>query len=213
MKVLVAALLFGALFIAVEFISKWRATDAELSRKFIHVTAGVMAACLPLFLSFSEIQLLSLMFIPIMVVSRRRNIFKAIHNVRRSTLGEVYFPLSIFLVASFFPNTTIYLFGLLVMAIGDGFASIFGQRYGKRKYRLWYSSKSFLGSSVLFGCAFILGFICLQGESIAFLPSLLYGAAIALGLTLVEAGLSYGLDNLILPLCASLLLSLALSLA
>jgi phytol kinase len=184
--------------------------NAETSRKFVHVVAGVMTVLLPHIITFAQIRFISALFIPVMLASKRLNVFESIHKVARRTYGEIYFPLSILLVATAFPHTVIFSFGVLVMALGDGLASIIGQRYGKQRYNLWAAEKSYIGSSVFWLTVFV---ICLA--SFAFYPISVWEAgllsvAISSLLTLTEASLAYGLDNLVLPLLASTLLSVVI---
>jgi dolichol kinase len=86
------------------------------------------------------------------------------------------------------------------MSISDGFASIIGQKYGKKLYKLWRSKKSYVGSGVFFGSALLIGIAVAPSVSIVSL------CALAGILTFTEAVLSGGLDNLVLPPIASALL-------
>jgi phytol kinase len=200
MTLVIAAVAYLVLFVLIELATRKVKLHQELSRKLAHVLAGTSAAFLPVFMSFREIMILSLVFLPVMVISKRRNLFTSIHAVDRETYGEIFFPISIFLVAWWFPGTQIFTYGVLIMSISDGFASIIGQKYGKKQYRLWQSKKSYVGSIVFFGTALLIGLVVAPSVSVLNVCSL---AAI---LTFTEAILSGGLDNLILPPLASALL-------
>jgi dolichol kinase len=156
LEVLTVALAYLLFFAIVEIVCKNRHIPKELSRKFTHIVAGTFAAFLPLFMTFHQIALLSFLFIPSMLFSKRKNIFSSIHEVDRQTYGEVYFAISIFLTALFFPHRELYMYGVLVMALSDACANI-----------VW----------------------------------------VGLVLTFIEGSLSKGLDNLILPVAAALLLN------
>lgn len=200
MKVIIAALCYMALFILIELIARNSKLNKELSRKLAHIFAGTSAAFLPLFMSFRQIMLLSLLFLPVMVISKRKNIFSSIHEVNRKTYGEVYFPIAIFLTALLFPDKQLFIYGILVMALSDGLASIFGQKYGKKKYRLWQGEKSYVGSLIFFITTLLIGLVVATQ-----IPTWAVTGC-ALILTFAEACLSGGIDNLIVPPLASSLL-------
>ena len=195
-RVLIAAVCYLTLFVGIEVITIRARLDKELSRKAAHILAGTSAAFLPLVMSFKEIMVLSLLFLPVMLLSKRKNLFSSIHQVSRTTYGEVYFPISIFLTALLFPEAKIYMYGILIMSLSDGLASVIGQKFGAKKYRLWQGEKSYAGSATFLLSAFLLGLILLPAVNPAGIASVLLLAAI---LTVVEASLSYGFDNLFLP--------------
>lgn len=61
-------------------------------------------------------------------------------------IGIIFYPISVFFVILFFPNH-VYLAAALwaIMAFGDGFATIFGKRWGVAKLP-WSKDKSWVGS-------------------------------------------------------------------
>lgn len=200
MKVVIAATFYTILFIFIEFITRKSKISNELSRKLAHILAGTSAALLPLVMGFREIMVVSLLFLPVMLISKRNNLFSSIHEVSRKTHGELYFPVAIFITALLFPNRQIFMYGVMVMALSDGLASLFGQKYGQKKYKLWQGQKSYLGSFVFFATTCIIGLVIASQVPIW----LILGSALIL--TVVEASLSGGLDNLVLPPLAGTLL-------
>jgi phytol kinase len=207
MRVILAALCYTALFILIELIARKFKLNKELSRKLAHIIAGTSAAFLPLVMSFHQIMVLSLLFLPVMALSKNKNLFSSIHEVNRKTYGELYFPVAIFITAWWFPTKDLFMYGVLVMGISDGLASIVGQKLGKKTYKLWQGKKSYVGSFAFFVATVVIGLL-VAPSSVSLAPLL----AIGLVLTLVEASLSGGIDNLILPPVASGLLMIALKL-
>lgn len=197
MKVIVAALCYTTLFILVELVTRRANLNKELSRKIAHILSGTSVTFLPLFMSFQQIMILSLLFLPVMVISKRKNLFSSIHGVSRKTYGEVYFPTAIFLTALLFHDKRLFMYGVLVMSLSDGFASILGQKYGKKKYKLWQSEKSYVGSSAFFITTLIIGLVVMVQIPVW----VIVGSALVL--TFAEACLSGGTDNLVLPPLAS----------
>ena len=209
MNIIIAALFYLLLFIGVETVTKKLKLNKEISRKFIHIVSGVTVAFLPLFMSFHQIAILGVLFIPVMILSKKKNIFSSIHNVKRQTYGEIYFPVAIAITAILFPQKYLFMYGMLIMAISDGFASVIGQKYGKKTYELFNSKKSYIGSSVFLLCSIFIGYILLITlTSTNSIDSMLICIACAIILTFVEGSLSFGLDNLFLSPISALLIEL-----
>ena len=177
-----------------------------MARKLAHLSCGILAALLPIFMEFITVVIVAALFVPFMLASRRFGIFPAVHSVERSTLGEVYFPLGVGLAAALVPSAVPYTFGVLVMALSDAFASLAGRRWGRRKYSVFRADKTFLGNGVFFVTTVVLtlGAFSSQGRLTA--GSLAAGVALALALTTVEGVLASGIDNVVLPVAGAALL-------
>jgi phytol kinase len=210
---IVAVSAFSAVFVGLlagaEATSRRWKLGPELARKLAHVSSAVVAATLPWFMSFPAVAVLALLFVPFMIVSRRLDLFPAVHSVERSTLGEMWFPLGVAAVALAVPDQGPYAFGVLVMGLSDAAASIVGQRYGNRAYRIIGAWKTYAGSAAFFMTTLVLTVAALAmtgGLSPASVPLAL---GVAGALTLVEAALGGGADNLVLPVVAAGLLIVA----
>ncbi|TXG76563.1 hypothetical protein E6P97_03310 [Patescibacteria group bacterium] len=203
-----SCLSFGILFTVIEVISrKVRRLTTDDTRKAAHILAGIIAACLPFWLSYPEITALGLFFIGFMAVSKKTHLFPSIHGVERLTLGEVYYPLALAIVAWQFPVQLIYTYAILVLALADGFAALVGIHRGTRHFRMLGGRKSVEGSLTCWVVC-----LCLTSASLTITQSSLLvvstgSVAVAAALTLIEANLSGGLDNLALPVVAAFALS------
>ncbi|MEO8329986.1 MAG: hypothetical protein ABI586_08280 [Candidatus Nanopelagicales bacterium] len=186
---------------------RWR-LEPELARKFAHVTCGLVAAALPFFMSFGSIAVLCLLFIPFMVISRQWGFFPAVHQAERSTLGDLYFPLGVLLVALAFPERAPYIYGVLVMTVSDAVAGIVGKRFGRRGYRLCGAWKTYVGSGAFFGTTLLLTLITLTVGSGSYSVALATAIGMAVALTIVEGALGGGVDNVVLPGVSASLLTL-----
>lgn len=208
-EIALASLGFFVLFLGIEAFTRRTNLSHEISRKLAHILGGIGAAALPFFMTFNDIAILSGLFIAVMLISKNKHIFRSIHDIKRSTYGEVYFPASICLTALLFPDRPLYIFGVLVMAISDALASIVGQALGRRQYQLFRHKKSYAGSIAFAISTFVL---CYTLGSHYFHSStshlLLSSAYAAIALAAVEACTSLGLDNLLIPPLAALVLSL-----
>lgn len=207
MTFVLAAVLFAGVCLAVEVLARRASLSPELVRKLAHMSSAVFAACLPLVLTFPEIALLGILFAGLMAVSRHAGILTAIHGVSRRTHGEVFFPLGIAALALACPSALPFAYGVLVLGLGDGLAALVGERFGRRVVPLVQTRKTLWGSGTFLACCFVLGVLVLAPTGASLPAALGAAAALAIVLTPVELFLTYGLDNLVLPTLAGLLLA------
>src|SRR6266705_6252790 len=92
--VLAVLFVFCVLLIA-EYASRAKRIHAELTRKFVHILVGAFVAFWPFFLTWREIELLSLAFFIAVALSIKFNIFRSIHAVKRNMLGGLVFAMTI----------------------------------------------------------------------------------------------------------------------
>jgi phytol kinase len=183
---------------------RWK-LGPEPARKTAHVASALVASTLPWFMSFPAVAVLALLFVPFMLVSRRLDLFPAVHAVERSTLGEMWFPLGVAAVALAVPQHGPYAYGVLVMGLSDAAAGIVGQRYGHRAFRIAGAWKTYAGSTTFFLTTLALTVVAASAGGmspawVVVLPAIL---------TVVEASLGGGTDNLVLPVAGAGLLSFA----
>lgn len=204
MNLIAAILIVLALLLLNEWWWRGR-THGEVSRKFVHITVGTFVAFWPLFLSWQQIQLLSLGFVVAVVISRQFHIFKAIHSVQRPTWGELYFGAAVGLAALLSHQPAIFTIALLHMSLADGLAAIVGSRYGgKYRYAILGAEKSRLGSAtfLMVSLALLVAYDIQQQAGLGiWLP------VIAASATVLENLAIRGLDNLAVPLLLILSLS------
>jgi phytol kinase len=184
---------------------RWK-VEPEVARKSAHVSSALVAAALPWFMSFRAVAVLALLFVPFMLISRRLDLFPAVHSVERSTLGEMWFPLGVVVVALAVPEHGSYAYGVLVMGLSDAAAGLVGRRYGHRAFRILGAWKTYAGSAAFFATTVALTVAAL-GLIGGVSPATVVGLAATL--TVVEASLGGGSDNLVLPVTAAGLLTLA----
>lgn len=203
------SVVFFALLAGAEAMNRRWKVEPELARKSAHVSSALVAATLPWFMSFPAVAVLALLFVPFMLLSRRLDLFPAVHAVERSTLGEMWFPLGVAAVALAVPDRGPYAFGVLVMGLSDAAASVVGQRYGHRAFRILGAWKTYAGSATFLLTTLALTLAALAATGSLSSASVPVALGVAAALTLVEAALGGGTDNLVLPLVAATLLRLA----
>lgn len=202
MAVIVLSLgLIFLLLVINEFAWRKGKLQAEEARKVIHVVAGAFIAFWPLYMSWRTIQILSIILFIGVLISYKFGVFGAIHKVKRKTSGELWYPVGIGLSAAFTIQPWIFTVAILHLALADGFAAVFGRRYGIMHYRIGVHTRSVLGSFVFFIISSVLcmtAYIVLSDE----LPgvSLAVFAITPFLVTSVEGLSRHGLDNLFIPL-------------
>ncbi|HUB93005.1 MAG TPA: hypothetical protein VMB52_00710 [Verrucomicrobiae bacterium] len=181
----------------------------EVGRKFVHVLAGSFVAFWPFFMSWNEIRILSLVFLVVVTLSQQLKIFKAIHSVQRPTFGEICFALVVGLLTLVTHDKGIYAAALLQMSLADGFAAIFGTRYGRSNtYHVLSHAKSVAGTLtfIVVSTLIFIGYATFTVTA-GNLPTILETMIGVLGAALLENIGLLGLDNLLVPLYIGLVLT------
>jgi dolichol kinase len=191
---------FLAWFSAIEAVTRRLEVSRELSRKFVHLTSGLAAACMPLVLSFREIAVLGVLFALAMAASRALRVLRSIHDVERATWGEVCLPIGVAAAALLVPDPARYACAVATIAVSDVAACLVGRRFGRR--RLPGTGKTYAGSAAFLVTALLVGLVLVPSPPVAVL-------AVAALTTAVEAASSRGLDNVAVPVAAALVLALA----
>lgn len=199
------------LLLVTESLWKSKYLKAETARKIVHVSVGSVIAFWPQFISWTAIQLLCLLMLIAISISYKFKIFGSIHNVKRSTKGELIYPISIGLCALLEPSPWIFTAAILHLSFADGLAAVIGSKAkGKTGYKLFGHQKSLIGSGVFFITSLVIisaCFVFLASEDLLGITPLTI-LAIAAVATLVENISWYGLDNFTVPITIVLSLSL-----
>jgi phytol kinase len=204
---------YALLFTGVEWLCRRRRIDPELSRKAVHFVAGLIALPFPwIFQSIWTVWLLGLPFVALLIYARRTGLLPSVTGVDRLTVGEVVFPLSICLVlllSSLTGEKSFFVIAMLSLAVGDGLAGGVGKRWGLHTFRISGGMKSIEGSFAMFGATFLITMVVLctvAGWSPA--RGAASGLLVAAVVTIVEATIASGLDNLAVPIVCWLILAL-----
>lgn len=198
----IMAAAFLALFIAVEIAQRKFRMQSEYTRKIAHVGSGFLVYLMPTVLSRNEIMLLAVIFLVFLSITKASGLLSSIHRVDRKTLGELFFPLSIGVSAFLFlpQDSSAFQFGALVLGVSDAAGGLIGSFLGKHKIAFFGKKKSWEGTTAFFVATFLIGLLVTKGS----VP--LYSNIItALLLSCVELMLTFGFDNLLLPIVSGLL--------
>lgn len=206
----------GLVLLISEYLCRKRILKGEYARKFVHIITATFAAFWPLFLSYYEIAILSLIFAAAVVVIKKFKILRSFHAVRRVTYGELWYALGIGLVALLFQDNAIYAIAILHMALADGFAAVVGVGLGKKavNYRYRHATKSVAGTTTFFGISFALNLYYWLGvgvdpfaiQSVSTILPVMLSIGAATILSFAEVISPKGSDNVIVPVLAGALL-------
>ena len=201
---LVVAIVFVLLLI-VEYLWRVKHYQTEFTRKFIHMSVGSFAAFWPLFLSWRQIQLLSLLFLLVILASRTITALGSIHIIGRKTVGEIFFAISLGAVALITHNSLVYVIAILHLSLADGLAAIVGTHFGKKQaYSIFGQRKTVVGSLTFYLCSlFLIGLYLSLSHSSQVFPLIIY---LPLLTTLLENIGIRGSDNLLVPVLVATIL-------
>jgi len=205
---------FLALVIAVAIaLKKWCGISSESMRKFIHI--GVSNWW---FLELLYFDTLAYALVGPVTFIILNSLFTFLDwgsalglGDRKRNYGLIYFPVTLVILVILQYNglvsplsTTV---GVLVMGYGDGLAALVGTKWGKREIRLNISKKSYLGTLTMFAVSLVIVFCALFFFSgLPLLRLLIMAVAVAAVSAVVEVLTPFGLDNLTVPLLATLLI-------
>jgi phytol kinase len=213
----VLACAFGMLFV-LRLYRKRAAADAEWIRKLAHIGTGLLSIALPWIFSgtlpifiicgASVALLLALRYVPLV----KKRFFGVLHDVSRQSWGELYFPVSVALLAHLaHGDKLLYAVPLVVLTLADTVAALTGAEYGKHGYAATGATKSIEGS-IAFFCAvfFSVNVALVVFTQVGRIETLLISLDISLIVMLLEAIAWRGLDNIFIPLGVFILLRLYL---
>lgn len=184
----------------------------KASRKFLHIMIGNLPFIIPLFTSNIYPTLVAAPFILVTFLASPYSPLKSAGEKMRGlvgiteeghSLGLVFYAISYTVLAFFFASKPyVMAAGILPMAYGDAFASIIGEKYGKKKFRL-FANKSVEGSAAMFIFSFSSYALSLAFFSTLynfyFFDKLFSAGVVALVATVVEGVSPLGFDNLTVP--------------
>jgi len=205
MTVLLQLAIVGALLIINEYWARHRNVYSEFSRKFIHISVGSLVAFWPFWLSWQQIEWVSLAFLVVIGISKQLGLFKAIHSVQRPTWGEFFFAASVGVIPFITHDKWIYATALLQMSLADGLAAVVGLKYGNgQAYKIFGHTKSLVGSLtfLIVSLVIMIGYVAIANTHLSVVNIL----TISIMATFIENFGIAGLDNALVPLFVAYML-------
>ena len=190
---------FTIIFFGVDLLQKVLNSQSKWSRKATHILSGVVVAFFPEYLNSMEIYSLTIFFFFFLLLSKWKNIL-TLHDVKRTSYGELIYPVSIMLLNYFFLPNDSYAFkiGILVLAFSDGLAGWIGEKLNYIPIQVFRHKKSIGGSLTFFMSTFLI-YTSFFGMSFELLVPLLL---VSFSLTILEFFIILGFDNLVIPVAS-----------
>jgi len=200
-------LFYVIIIVSCEFLNK-KGLQVEYTRKLAHSFSALSSLLLPIaFSSHWYVLVLVVSSFILLYVGNRRQLFRSINSVSRKTYGAYLLPISIgiaYYVSLSLQNEILFTLPILILAISDSLACIFGKTY---KSKILKYHKTAIGTFAFFLstfviCCFVLSFQLPVTKTIG----------IALGISIITSVMELispnGIDNLSIPISviASLLL-------
>lgn len=188
----------------------------ELKRKGVHIGMGLLCTAFPsLFTDIWPVVLLAgtaviSLFVIRMLPSLRKSVGSSLHEVERTSLGEIFFPLAVLTVWFVsYDRPLFYSLSILVLTLADASAALIGTKYGQQHYSTREGYKTLEGSFFFFTVTFLCIHIpLLLLSDIGRAESLLLAVLIGIVMMVIEAVAWKGLDNLFIPICVCVLLNI-----
>lgn len=198
---------FVVLFTMLQFVARTGAVHPESTRKMFHTGSGALTLAFPfifretwpvLLLTGASASLIgAVKFVP----SLRARFGGVANRVDRTTLGELYFPISVALLfwLTRGEHPLLFVIPILMLTFADATCALVGRRYGLVKYH--GASKSLEGSIAFVVVAFFCVHVpLLLWSDVGRVESLLTAATLALLVMVLEGSAWRGLDNLFIPI-------------
>lgn len=197
------------LLIVAEKIKKYEHLNAEVARKFVHITVGSFVAFWPFFIPYNVIYLICAAFIAVILFTRISGLFPSIHNVPRKTWGDILFPVGIASTLWLAEGPWIFTAAILHLSLADGFAALIGERYGKNNgYKILGYRKTLAGNTAFFliSMGITMALIWFEPGSFANIATSVL-LLVPIFATTVESLSVRGSDNILVPITLTLLLN------
>lgn len=193
----------------------------EASRKFIHIMlAPYWIIAILCFDNVIWASVLPFLFVIINAISCKFELIKQMEREgkEKDGFGTIYYALSLLILSiiTFGPlkiyknmyGPVVAFVGVLIMALGDGFAAIIGKNVKSFEYKILGTKKTLAGSATMFFISFIILSVFLVYVKVAIWP--IKAILIALLSTILEAISVKGLDNITVPVLTTLILFLVI---
>jgi phytol kinase len=204
LQIAIASLWVGLVIITAWGVSHFTDSQPEIIRKIVHIGTGnvILLAWwlnIPAFVGITAAILASI----ITLLSYIFPLLPGINSVGRRSLGTFFYAMSIGILVAWFWNLQqpqYAALGILIMVWGDGLAALIGQRFGKHKYMVLGSQKSWEGSLTMTLVSYIVSSLVLLEVAGNIWQVWIISLIVALISTALETISFLGIDNLTVPL-------------
>lgn len=195
--------IFGILVVIAHLLYKAK-VSAENSRKFLHVSGGILSLFLPYFINshWWVLVICTLAFL-LLFVTWLRDQLPSVHKTKRPSLGSLFFPVPIyicFLVAAINNNNLLFYIPVSLLTFSDTVAEWGGRRWGKYSASFFNKQKTLVGSICFAASALLVTLLWLRiAFNVPATKSIEISCVVTIVATIAEAVSLRGFDNLSVP--------------
>jgi phytol kinase len=207
--------IFGLLIIFTQLLHQTFKVDSEASRRFLHISGGILSLFFyRFFQSHWWVLLLCLIAFLVLLSTYIYRMLPGIHKTTRLSFGSILFPIPVylcFLAAIKLHNSGLFYLPTCILTICDPIAEWGGKKWGHKSISFFSKQKTLAGSMCFAASLFLISliwFCVLSSNSLT--KALSISLVLAIVVTLVELISLRGLDNLSIPISALVLLILFL---
>lgn len=207
-------LCFLALIAITQTLYRYFHTPAETSRKFLHVSGGILALLAPLFIeSHWWILLLCASAFLLLAFTYLKHLLPSVHQIRRRSVGSIIFPIPVyfcFLAAQKLGNPLLFYIPVSYLTLSDTMAEWSGRKWGMHSIQFMNKQKSLAGSLSFALSSLLVAIAWGSGFNLPVPQIILLALTTATVATIVELVSTRGLDNFTVPM-ATLLCMMAMN--
>jgi phytol kinase len=182
--------------------------SGELARKLVHMTLGLSIFTTSLMTNKTWTAALISLSLGAVIVAKESGLFESFRRVGRHSNGDLYYLIGALIALILASSQAAFAIAILVLTFADALAALVGKAIGRHKVKLLGETKSVEGSlTFALATAIIVAVFTLVGAPVIKGDYALIGI-LPIMLTPLEALSPKGLDNLTLPVVATLLVNL-----
>ena len=184
----------------------------DSSRKFLHISGGMLALCMPLLLPTHWWVLgLCLLAFFLLLFTYLLNYLQGIHGTKRKSIGSIIFPVPVyicFLCSEIWNSNLLFYLPICLLTIADPIAEWGGKKWGHLTKSFFNHQKTLAGTICFAIAAFVLSISITSAYNRSLIGVLMISIAVPVVSGLSELISLKGWDNITVPLSSLLILLL-----
>ena len=184
----------------------------DSSRKFLHISGGMLALCMPLLLPTHWWVLgLCLLAFFLLLFTYLLNYLQGIHGTKRKSIGSIIFPVPVyicFLCSEIWNSNLLFYLPICLLTIADPIAEWGGKKWGHLTKSFFNHQKTLAGTICFAIAAFVLSISITSAYNRSLIGILMISIAVPIVSGLSELISLKGWDNITVPLSSLLILLL-----
>ena len=184
----------------------------DSSRKFLHISGGMLALCMPLLLPTHWWVLgLCLLAFFLLLFTYLLNYLQGIHGTKRKSIGSIIFPVPVyicFLCSEIWNSNLLFYLPICLLTIADPIAEWGGKKWGHLTKSFFNHQKTLAGTICFAIAAFVLSILITSAYNRSLIGILMISIAVPVVSGLSELISLKGWDNITVPLSSLLILLL-----